>query len=452
VFSILAPVFFGIVGLKVDLWTLHGGSMLGVVLAIACLGKLVGCTLGGVWGGMRIWEAVSIAVAMNARGAMGLVAATIGLSLGILNQQTFSIIVVVAIVTSFLAPLLLRVTMRMVRMSEEEAKRILIEQSRGVFDPTRLRFLVPTAGGPHALTAARIATQMTKKSDHPPQVMFVEARTSWRQWLANLFRKKEAGKHIDEHLQQIRALGNGVAPEIRKVVGASASGCILEEAQKGFDVILIGASGRGRLVGGRVLEDVVSDAPCHVVIAREGTPRPEHFTSIFVPFDGTMAARVAAEFALRYAEAVSARLTLAVLRERRPQAESYAELQPDTVLDRPSLLLGQAYESDSVARRMPTPPPPPEDPVPENPEEELARVSPAFRASDIRATLRYLAYDPSHSALTEEIGRGGYDLVVTGAENRAVQHRMFFGYESQRVIERCAVTTLIVVPKIARLK
>src|SRR5262249_39812662 len=112
VFSILGPVFFGIVGLKVDLWALQGGGMLAVVLLVACVGKLVGCMLGGYWSGMRFWEALSIAVAMNARGAMELVVATIGLSLGILNQQTFSMIVVVAVVTSFMAPIGLKLTMK----------------------------------------------------------------------------------------------------------------------------------------------------------------------------------------------------------------------------------------------------------------------------------------------------------------------------------------------------
>jgi len=57
--------------------------MLAVVLGVACLGKLVGCSLGAFWGGFRFWEAASLAVAMNARGAMEIVVATIGLSLGI---------------------------------------------------------------------------------------------------------------------------------------------------------------------------------------------------------------------------------------------------------------------------------------------------------------------------------------------------------------------------------
>src|SRR4029453_12449965 len=123
-FGVLAPIFFGIVGLRVNLWALGGGHMLGVVILVACVGKLVGCSLGAYWGGLRFWEAASIAVAMNARGAMEIVVANIGLSLGILSPQMFSIIVMVAIVTSFLAPLGLRLTMPRVRVTADEQQRM----------------------------------------------------------------------------------------------------------------------------------------------------------------------------------------------------------------------------------------------------------------------------------------------------------------------------------------
>src|SRR5450755_3369791 len=135
------------VGLKVDLWKLGGGGMLLTVLAVATAGKLIGCTIGSLIGGIRLWESLSIAVAMNARGAMELVVATIGLSLGILNQGMYSIIVMVAVITSFMAPVLLRLTMRRVRMTDEEVARMAAEAAKGLFDAERLRVLVPTAGG-----------------------------------------------------------------------------------------------------------------------------------------------------------------------------------------------------------------------------------------------------------------------------------------------------------------
>ncbi|HYU16572.1 MAG TPA: cation:proton antiporter, partial [Candidatus Acidoferrum sp.] len=168
VFPVLAPIFFGIVGLKVDLWALGGGGWLAIVLAVACLGKLIGCTVGSIWGGLRFWEGLSIAVAMNARGAMELVVATIGLSLGILNQEMFSIIVLVAIATSFAAPLGLRLTMRKVRMTAEESLRMEAEASKGAFDPLRVRVLLPSAGGHRAGPPQRASGPGTERQGADP--------------------------------------------------------------------------------------------------------------------------------------------------------------------------------------------------------------------------------------------------------------------------------------------
>ena len=62
------------------------------------------------------------------------------------------------------------------------------------------------------------------------------------------------------------------------------------------------------------------------------------------------------------------------------------------------------------------------------------------------------ANDPTHSALADEVGSGRYDLVVLGAENRAIQHRMFFGYENERLMQAENRAVTIVVPNIAQLR
>ena len=466
VFSILAPVFFGTVGLKVNLWTLSGGggSMLGVVLAIACVGKLLGCTAGGLWGGLSFWEAFSIAVAMNARGAMELVVATIGLSLGILNQQTFSMIVVVAIVTSFIAPIALRLTMRLVRMTHDEERRILEAESKGVFDVAHLRVLVPTAGGPHALQAARVALGLTRKSDNPVEVVFVDQVTSRLERVLKLFGQTDAGRGIEDHLANIRALATeGKAPRIRRVAAKSVSKSILEEASRGIDMIMIGGTGSGGSVGGRILEEVVEHAPCHVAIVKAGNAVSGELRRVFVPVDGSTVSRLAAELGLRFAETTGAELTLAFVTERRARP-TVGPADPDT-LPGASRASGVAQETT-----LPLPTTLTLDLSPQPPEvsrqsslvdsgdrpsqlgegavaELLARVSPAFRVTQVEPKILQLDYDPSNAAVARAIVTSGQDLVVLGAENRAVRRRLFFGYESQRVIELESATTLILVPK-----
>jgi Kef-type K+ transport system membrane component KefB/nucleotide-binding universal stress UspA family protein len=419
-FSVLAPIFFGIVGLRVNLWELGGGAMLAVVLTVACLGKLVGCALGAYWGGLRFWEAASIAVAMNARGAMGIVVATIGLSLGILTPQMFSIIVMMAIVTSFLAPVGLRLTMPRVRMTEDEVRRIVASESLGAFDPAQIRVLLATAGGPNALAAAPLAFGLAKRSSAAVKILHVEAeQTWWRRVLPAFGRRAPTG--VSDQFERMRVLAGERAPEIAQARGPAIAPAICAEAERGYDLIVIG-SGEGPAVGGPVVEHVVGAAPCHVAILK--TPAlAEGYRNLLVPVDGSVGSRLAVELALRYAESTGAELTLAVLTERRPQAAAYADMSGTHVL----------AESPATG------------------DEELARISVVFRASPVKPSIIHLAFDPRSSPVAQEVEKGHYDLVVLGTENRAVQHRLFFGYENERLIRAARVPVLVVVPNLARL-
>ena len=49
------------------------------------------------------------------------------------------------------------------------------------------------------------------------------------------------------------------------------------------------------------------------------------------------------------------------------------------------------------------------------------------------------------------VDTGGYDLIVVGAENRAIQHRLFFGYENERLIRGTLIPVVVVVPNLSRL-
>jgi nucleotide-binding universal stress UspA family protein len=83
--------------------------------------------------------------------------------------------------------------------------------------------------------------------------------------------------------------------------------------------------------------------------------------------------------------------------------------------------------------------------------EELERISVVFRASRLRPTILHLAYDPRSSAVAQMVEKGSYDLVVLGAENRAIQHRLFFGYENERLIRATRVPVVVVVPHLTKL-
>ena len=181
---------------------------------------------------------------MNARGAMGIVVATIGLSLGILTPQMFAIIVLVAIVTSFLAPLGLRLTLPRVRMTDDEARRILADESRGAFDPQRVRLLLATSGGPNALSVAPLAFGVSRRSDtavrHPPR-QGAHGRGGGGSCTAS---GEHAPGNVTDQMEAFRAMANGKPPELGQVSGAGIARAICEEARRGYDLVVLGL-GRG---------------------------------------------------------------------------------------------------------------------------------------------------------------------------------------------------------------
>ena len=116
------PFFFAYTGLKVDLTTMRGSTIAAtaVAIAIACLGKFVGGSVGARMGGLSRWEAMGTGVGLNARGAMELVIATIGLSIGVLTPEGYAMLVLIALSTTLMTAPLLRVAMR--RMRDEAAE------------------------------------------------------------------------------------------------------------------------------------------------------------------------------------------------------------------------------------------------------------------------------------------------------------------------------------------
>lgn len=108
IFAVFSPIFFASAGLKLNLFgvTHYPGSM-GLILLVACLGKFAGGGLGAFLGGMNRREALSVGIGMNARGAMEIIVATVGLQAGVISPEIYSMLVIMAMVTSLMTgPLL----------------------------------------------------------------------------------------------------------------------------------------------------------------------------------------------------------------------------------------------------------------------------------------------------------------------------------------------------------
>jgi len=111
--GVLAPLFFATAGFRVDLTQLRRPSVLAagaVVLAIAVAGKFLGAYLGATVSRLGRWEALALGAGMNARGVVEVVVAGTGLRLGVISPAGYTVVVLVAVATSIMAPPLLRWT------------------------------------------------------------------------------------------------------------------------------------------------------------------------------------------------------------------------------------------------------------------------------------------------------------------------------------------------------
>jgi Kef-type K+ transport system membrane component KefB len=100
---IFAPLFFASIGLKVDIAANFHFATVATVLVVACVGKLVGCTLGARLVGVDWREALGIGFGLNARGAMEIILGLLALQAGLIGERLFVALVIMALVTSVIS-------------------------------------------------------------------------------------------------------------------------------------------------------------------------------------------------------------------------------------------------------------------------------------------------------------------------------------------------------------
>lgn len=104
--ALLLPVFFAYSGLNtsialVDSWMMW--AICGIITLAAVAGKLFACYGAARFSGSSKSDALTIASLMNARGLMELILLNIGLEAGLISQSLFTMLVIMAIVTTLMA-------------------------------------------------------------------------------------------------------------------------------------------------------------------------------------------------------------------------------------------------------------------------------------------------------------------------------------------------------------
>jgi len=103
--TLLLPLFFAFTGLRTNIGLVKGPQMwmyCGLIILVATVGKLGGSTLASWLTGIPLREAAGLGTLMNTRGLMELVILNIGLDIGVISPALFSMMVIMALVTTFM--------------------------------------------------------------------------------------------------------------------------------------------------------------------------------------------------------------------------------------------------------------------------------------------------------------------------------------------------------------
>ena len=401
--TVFAPVFFATAGLRVDLGALASWSMLGwtlLIIGVASVGKFSGAFIGGKLAGFVFKESLALGIGLNARGALEVVIATVGLQLGVLNTRSYTAVVVMAIVTSVAAPPMLRAVGKRWAGTEEEQRRLELEETHAtnvLIEPSRL--LVPATPSDCSLVAAKIL-DLAWPTDGDASVLAVgQDRKHAAEAVASVFTRRDVTvEHVD---------------------GEDPVESVMAHIQLGFDVIGIGAwqgRGEGPLLS-PLSEAILSRSKVPVVVVWDGADgRAESvhgFRKILVPVVSTVASRAAQEVAFSLAAHSETEVVVAHIDvERSAPVPAAIGARPEQAgqddrrsQNRSRLADGVIYEAADLARRLGVQP------------ETIVRKSKS-RAESICGLARELQAD----------------LVVLGSELQPVAGETFLGDLVERLI------------------
>jgi Kef-type K+ transport system membrane component KefB len=99
-FAFFIPVYFAIVGLKLDLVKAFSWQLLLLFLVGTCIVKILSVSLASRLAGFHGLDLVNLALTTNARGGPGIVLASVAFDAGIINAKFYTALVLVAVITS----------------------------------------------------------------------------------------------------------------------------------------------------------------------------------------------------------------------------------------------------------------------------------------------------------------------------------------------------------------
>ncbi|MCS3450265.1 MULTISPECIES: cation:proton antiporter domain-containing protein [Bradyrhizobium] len=419
--SLFMPVFFGLAGLSADLTVLKDPSVLGLTAAlvlIASIGKFGGAFVGGALGGLTRPESYALASGMNARGSTEVIIATIGLSMGMLSQTMYSMIVTMAILTTMAMPPMLRSALARLPLGKDEKERLEREEyeQRG-FVANLERLLLAVDESSNATFAAHLAGQLAGGRGLPITVLHVGANAKLQEQNRADAESPEAAviNAAKASAEADADGGGGNVDVISRAREETVAEAIAEEARKGFDLLVVGMDAVAGPDGGfdRRIDDLTSgfDGPLAIAAAK-GVHEKEptaNARKILVPVSGSNVSRRGAEVAIALARLSS-----------EPLQVVYVSTTRDKGARRTSPSMSLAHE-----------------------EAILKDIAATAARYDINVTTRLRANTAPEVAILQEIASSRADLVVIGVD-RIQGDSLNFGSIAAAVLGKSKASVLLV--------
>lgn len=422
--ALFMPVFFGMAGLSTNLAVLAHPNLLLLtigLIAIASIGKFGGAFLGGRLGGMNRAESLALGCGMNARGSTEVIVASLGLSMGVLNQDLFTTIVAMAVVTTMSMPPLLRWALGRLPLTPEEATRLEKEafEAQG-FVANVERLLVAVDASPSGQFASRLIGLLAGLRHIPTTVLHfdyeqeAEPEIGAEQAQRTKSVIEESATQGDEATISEPATGR---VEIITKVKKPDEGEIQTEASKGYGFLLIGRepASEGSHFHDQIARSAAAfDGPFGIAIARgpdrhEGPGRP---FKILVPVTGTLFSRHGAEMAIALAQATRGTVTALHVAAARRTPRSWRRV---------GAAIAPIGSADAIIR-------------------EIVRLGETYGV-DVRGAVR--GDGAVSSEILRQVGAGGHNLLVMGVSPRPGED-LFFGDIPSELLADCDCSILFV--------
>ena len=310
ILAFFMPVFFGLAGLKTDLTILAQPNLFLLTLTligVASIGKFAGAFVGAEIGGLTRREALAVGCAMNARGSTEVIVATIGLSMGALSQDLYTMIVAMAVVTTMAMPPMLRWALSRVPLRKAERQRLEREAMEArEFVPNLERLLLAVDNGPNGQFTSHIAGLVAGSRGMPITVLPLDGANQ------KPSEDKEAeSEHVIDEIVKAAASGAtksisadpSVDVTIRPVLEPTHDQAVMIEAKKGYDLLFIGLEKMKTPSGAfhsRIDQIAAAfEGPMATIMAQgKQLEEPTSKTlGVLVPITGTDVSRRAAEIA-----------------------------------------------------------------------------------------------------------------------------------------------------------